>query len=74
MTSTLRTVTFKISGAQQCGGGEQYGGGNTIQGADMFAMIRGYSLPWNRNPLCSVHNGNGKAGMKSSITHHNIQN
>jgi hypothetical protein len=40
MTSTLRTVTFKISGAQQCGGGEQYGGGNTIQGADMFAMIR----------------------------------
>jgi len=39
MTSTLRTVTFKISGAQQCGGGEQYGGGNTIQGADMFAMI-----------------------------------
>jgi hypothetical protein len=45
-----------------------------FNGADMFAKIRWYSLPGNRNPLCSVHNGNGKEGMKSSITHHNIQN
>jgi len=70
MTLTLHTVTFKVSGAKQCGGGEQYGGGNTIQGADMFAMIHSMSAREIEIHCVQLHNGDGKVGMKSSITHH----